>query len=481
VSNVVVIGAGVAGLTAAYRLRQHGHQVTVLEAKPHAGGLSTTVRNGSVVAERHNGEMVHQTVTLPEDCYINLGPGRLPHHHRRALGLCRELGVPLEPYIMSSDANFYADSRTGKRYRRRRVDHDARGHLAELAHGRAHLHPDEREMIRSFGDLDEHGEYHGTNRAGDGKVIPFEDLSAMRFWDYLFWQPAAHLWQNSLFQPVGGMDQIWRALLATGIAVQYNAPVRRIRQRGKRIQVTWSWGGHRTTETFDWCVSSAPLPVLAEMDLSGFSRDYRTAIDRAEFAPAGKVGWTSLSRWWEDEEIYGGISYSDHDIRQFWYPSMGHFSNGPATLTGAYNSYEPASRYADMSVPERLNDARQGGELLHERMGDTTTVPDEYAATVSWGRVPYQAGGWAHWDPSIPHHTTDFGVLQDADNRFIAIGCQVSPWPGWQEGAILTAERAVGMVTGTVSREPSGGAEPVEVPDSRWLTEGDHPTGPSGD
>ena len=80
-SSVVVIGAGVAGLTAAYRLRQAGHRVTVLEAKPHAGGLSTTARDGSVVTEVHDGELVTQTVQLPEGCYINLGPGRLPHHH----------------------------------------------------------------------------------------------------------------------------------------------------------------------------------------------------------------------------------------------------------------------------------------------------------------------------------------------------------------------------------------------------------------
>src|SRR5690606_24186971 len=82
-------------------------------------------RDGSVVTEVHDGELVTQTVQLPEGCYINLGPGRLPHHHRRILALCRELRVPLEPYIMSSDANYYADAATGARYRRRRLDHDA--------------------------------------------------------------------------------------------------------------------------------------------------------------------------------------------------------------------------------------------------------------------------------------------------------------------------------------------------------------------
>src|SRR5690606_25733478 len=145
-----------------------------------------------------------------------------------------------------------------------------------------------------------------------------------------------HYWQNTLFQPVGGMDKVWRAILArVEDSVQYNAPVQRIKQRKNQVQVTWTWGGYRTSETFDWCLSSAPLPLVAEhVELAGFDREYRDAVHTAEFAPACKVGWYSTTRWWEDEEIYGGISYSDHDIQQFWYPSSGHFGSDGGTLTG---------------------------------------------------------------------------------------------------------------------------------------------------
>src|SRR3977135_3974395 len=42
-SNVVIIGAGPAGLTAAYELSKHGVSAVVLEADNTVGGLSRTV------------------------------------------------------------------------------------------------------------------------------------------------------------------------------------------------------------------------------------------------------------------------------------------------------------------------------------------------------------------------------------------------------------------------------------------------------
>ena len=469
-ARVAVLGAGVAGLIAAYRLRRSGHEVTVLEAKPHAGGLSQTARDGTVVTEIHNGDTVRQTVRLPSGHYINLGPGRLPHHHRRILRLCGELGIPLEPYIMSSDANYYADVRSGKKWRRRRLDNDTRGWISQLAW--ASSFTDERELIQHYGALDENGEYHGTDRAGDDDVVPLAEIIRTQPWRHQMWQPLAHFWQNTLFQPVGGMDQIWKALLATGIRPIYNAVVTRIRLRPSRAQVTWDWGGSRMVESFDWCLSSIPFPLLIrDVALEGPSPDWIQAASTVDFAPACKVGWYSRTRFWEDEEIYGGISYTNHDITQFWYPSSHFFTSNGGTLTGAYNSYNTAHRFQQLSIPDRINLARDGGALLHAQVADTDIVPTHNAATVAWAHVPHQAGGWAHWHGDAhPEHDPAFQRLQEPAGRLIAIGDQISPWPGWQEGCALTAERATDIVNGAHTGEPDW----AQAPHSRFLTAGDH-------
>lgn len=472
-ANVAVLGAGVAGLYAAWRLRQQGHQVTILEAKPWAGGLSQTARDGSLIVERdpNTGELVRQTAHLPEGHYVNTGPGRLPHHHRRILGVCRELGVPLEPYIMSSDANYYASSVTRKRYRRRRLDNDVRGHIAAMAYKAAF--DDERDLVRSYGALNDKGEYSGTDRAPTDDTVSFEEVLRSKAWQHQFFQPLSHFWQDTLFQPVGGMDQIWRHLLAAlDITPMYNAPVQKVELRDNRARVTWDYCGLSESATFDWVLSSVPLPLLSrDVTLSGFPADWTTALGKTQFAAAAKVGWYSKTRWWEDEEIYGGISYTDHDIWQVWYPSSGHFGNDGGTLTGAYCSYAAAERLSAKSIPDRITAAREGGSLIHAELANPELVPDENALAVAHHRVPYQAGGWADWSAANAEDTHTFQRLQEPAGRFIAIGEQLSPWPGWQEGCVMTGDRALSVVNGAHSGEPDW----LDAPHSLFLTTGDHP------
>ena len=49
--RVLVLGAGLAGLTIAYELDKRGYDVQVLEARPRAGGRAFTVRRGTVSEE----------------------------------------------------------------------------------------------------------------------------------------------------------------------------------------------------------------------------------------------------------------------------------------------------------------------------------------------------------------------------------------------------------------------------------------------
>ena len=52
--TVLILGAGISGLVAAYELGRAGYQCTVLEASHRAGGRNLTLRHGDLVDEIGN-------------------------------------------------------------------------------------------------------------------------------------------------------------------------------------------------------------------------------------------------------------------------------------------------------------------------------------------------------------------------------------------------------------------------------------------
>ena len=92
--RVVILGAGVSGMTAAYELSKAGYHCTILEATNRAGGRNLTARAGDVIHEVDSRQWVD--FDHEDHLYANLGPARIPYHHRIILGYCKEFGVELE-------------------------------------------------------------------------------------------------------------------------------------------------------------------------------------------------------------------------------------------------------------------------------------------------------------------------------------------------------------------------------------------------
>src|SRR5258708_38157601 len=84
--RVVILGAGIAGMVAAWELQKAGYRCTILEARGRAGGRNWTIRNGTRV-EMTDGTT--QTCSFGDGHYFNSGPPRLPSHHAPTLRSCR--------------------------------------------------------------------------------------------------------------------------------------------------------------------------------------------------------------------------------------------------------------------------------------------------------------------------------------------------------------------------------------------------------
>ena len=87
--HVVVIGAGMAGLSAAYQLRAGGHRVDVLEARLRPGGRVHTVRG------------------FAEDLYAEAGALFIATDHPYLMKYVDLAGVELDPIHARELSNFY--------------------------------------------------------------------------------------------------------------------------------------------------------------------------------------------------------------------------------------------------------------------------------------------------------------------------------------------------------------------------------------
>jgi monoamine oxidase len=77
--KVIIVGAGLAGLSAAYELIRAGHDVTVLEAQARAGGRVLTLR-----------------APFSDNLYAEAGAMYIPDTHDLTLHYVKEFDLPLD-------------------------------------------------------------------------------------------------------------------------------------------------------------------------------------------------------------------------------------------------------------------------------------------------------------------------------------------------------------------------------------------------
>lgn len=174
-TRILVLGAGMAGLVAAFELKSAGYHVQVLEYNDRAGGRAWTVRGGDCYTELGGAT---QYCDFADGLYLNPGPWRIPYHHQGVLDYAKRLKVPLEPFIQVN-YNAYLHSTEafgGKPQRFRAVQTDYQGYIAELLSKAirkdalddvlsvedAHLL---LESLRKWGALERDGAYQGGREA----------------------------------------------------------------------------------------------------------------------------------------------------------------------------------------------------------------------------------------------------------------------------------------------------------------------------
>lgn len=466
-ASVLVLGAGLAGMLAAYELTKAGYKVQILEVQTRAGGRNMTLRGGDTVTELGS----VQKVRFAPGNYLNPGPWRIPYHHRTVLHYCKQLGVELEPFLQSNHNTFVHRKAAfgGKPQRFRDLTIDWKGHVSELlgkalnagALDQAVTKEDKAvllEALRSWGVLDKNmaytksvkvGEQRGWERPPGGGVggapIPNDPFGLTDTLDSQIWGPlgffAEHVMQTSMFQPKGGMDHIGKAFQArVGKLIRYGTRVSKIAQDERGVTASWTDAktGAAGETRADWMVCTIPATILGQIDLQ-VSDAKKAAIKALPYENSVKIGLEMKRRFWETEDaIYGGTSFTDQTIGLISYPSHGCFSDGPAVLLGAYPFGVGSYILAGMTPEKRIAAALEQGAVLHPAHYKAEFLS---GATVAWSRMPWILGCCAKW--SEESRAAHYQGLVAMDGRIVLAGEHCSYYGCWQEGALLSALDAI--------------------------------------
>jgi len=468
--TVLILGAGIGGLTAAYELSRKGYAVTVLEASHRAGGRNFTVRSGDIVDEVGRPQVC--TFDRDPDLYFNAGPARIPGHHTALLGYCRELGVELAPFINENRNAWVQDDSTngGKPLRNREYATDTRGFVAELvsksldpARFDAALDADDvarlKEFFRQFGELDADFRYKGSSRAGLAShdytspaelKVPagFKDLlhspilSTLNFGD-------SYDQSAMLMEPVGGMDRVVAGFTnKVGKLVKLRCVVEKITLKDAGVEVVYREKDRLRVATADFCLSSIPSHLLAGIE-HNFPKDYAAGLAAIPRGKLSKIGLQSRTRFWEGDGIYGGISWTMQDITQIWYPAHGiHRQKG--VILGLYNFNDAVGeKLGRLTHEQRMELALSQGEKVHADYRSQI----EGGVSVVWHRMNHMLGCSARWSDDLRKQW--YARLQAPVGNHYLIGDQMSYHPGWQEGAIHSAFHAIADIDRRVRAQVS--------------------------
>ncbi|MEE1801679.1 flavin monoamine oxidase family protein [Streptomyces sp. JV176] len=460
-ASVVIVGGGIAGLTAAYELGKAGYDCTVLEARDRTGGRNFTVRGGDSSVDVYGNR---QTARFGDGQYLNAGPARIPQW-MVTLDYCRELGVPIEVFTNTNANAYLFNEKAGMtapvRYRTAKAD--VYGYVSELlakATGKGALDTEltaedrERllEFLKSFGDIGAELSYSGSERRGYrvdpaaagtpgvelGSVPTASEVFASgvgRYFSFEFGYDQAML----MFQPVGGMDRIPAALTrAVGERrIRTGAVVQDITDKARGVTVTYRRDGRTRTLDADYCVAALPPNILATT-AHNLGADVQSALEACAPSSAGKIGLEYRSRWWEtDHRIYGGITETDLDLAHVWYPSHGHHGRR-GVIVGYYNTGAQADAYARLSPSGREARAVAQGVKIHGEKYRSELVS---SFSHHWRQTPYLEASWHSLagGPDAPV----FDPLNKPTGRVYFAGDYLSYADAWQHGAFTSARRAV--------------------------------------
>jgi monoamine oxidase len=443
--RIIIVGAGLSGLSAAYELSQLGHDVTILEAQMRPGGRVQTLRE-----------------PFSDGLYAEAGAARIPESHTYTLKYAKLFELKLDPFYPSK-----LDSVGYMRGTRLVIKQNTPPDLSRLP---LKLTPEEMKagvwglwtkyvgpkMLESLGSVNDVASLNWP-------PPPLKKFDDVTYVDFLRAQGASPdaialmmlgfanpeddrisaleslrevaLNQGKLVKIRGGTDLLPRAFAQRLAAqIRYHSPVARIEQDTQSVRAFYTdASGANQTMTADYLLCTIPFSVLRRMEVSPkFSPEKQRTIEQMSYLPVTRIFLQSRKRFWESAGLNGfGLSDMPEEV---WHPTWD--QPGARGLLMSYLRGSAAHRVAKMEETDRIRFMLEHMEKIHPGIRENF----EGGVSKAWEEDEWARGAFTHLEPGqmfglMPH-------VARAEGRIHFAGEHASAWHGWMQGALESGNRA---------------------------------------